>query len=135
MHGQPAGVETATVSAATPAQGVVIPLGGFPVLSTTQEAFALDLRRADHGDRRRPFQGRARNSRTGHHDLIERGRRLAAGRGLARGLLRGQLRVRGAGEENARQGQGDECGQRMPAQSVGGLHVMSFDRGNRNAGL
>ncbi|MDC8747661.1 WecB/TagA/CpsF family glycosyltransferase [Xanthomonas campestris] len=43
MHGQPAGVETATVSAATPAQGVVIPLGGFPVLSTTQEAFALDL--------------------------------------------------------------------------------------------
>ncbi|MCC5085348.1 WecB/TagA/CpsF family glycosyltransferase [Xanthomonas campestris pv. raphani] len=43
MHGQPAGVETATVSPATPAQGVVIPLGGFPVLSTTQEAFALDL--------------------------------------------------------------------------------------------
>ena len=31
------------MSAATPAQGVVIPLGGFPVLSTTQEAFALDL--------------------------------------------------------------------------------------------
>ncbi|TXD41362.1 WecB/TagA/CpsF family glycosyltransferase [Xanthomonas campestris] len=43
MHGQPAGVETVTVSPATPAQGVVIPLGGFPVLSTTQEAFALDL--------------------------------------------------------------------------------------------
>lgn len=31
------------MSPATPAQGVVIPLGGFPVLSTTQEAFALDL--------------------------------------------------------------------------------------------
>ncbi|MCF5974870.1 glycosyltransferase, partial [Xanthomonas perforans] len=43
MQGQRVDVETTGIASGTTPPGVVIPLGGFPVLSTTQEAFALDL--------------------------------------------------------------------------------------------
>ncbi|KHL59267.1 polysaccharide biosynthesis protein GumM, partial [Xanthomonas cannabis pv. cannabis] len=43
MQGQRVDRDTTSGAAAGTPAGVVIPLGGFPVLSTTQEAFALDL--------------------------------------------------------------------------------------------
>lgn len=43
MQGQRVDMETTGIANGTTPPGVVIPLGGFPVLSTTQEAFALDL--------------------------------------------------------------------------------------------
>ncbi|AOS03253.1 WecB/TagA/CpsF family glycosyltransferase [Xanthomonas oryzae pv. oryzae] len=43
MQGQRVDVETTGIASGNTPPGVVIALGGFPVLSTTQEAFALDL--------------------------------------------------------------------------------------------
>ncbi|WOB49757.1 WecB/TagA/CpsF family glycosyltransferase [Xanthomonas hydrangeae] len=53
MQGQRVETETTTSANAAPPQGVVIPLGGFPVLSTTQEAFALELFHALAAQQRR----------------------------------------------------------------------------------
>ncbi|KAB7764117.1 WecB/TagA/CpsF family glycosyltransferase [Xanthomonas maliensis] len=56
MHGQQAHTGTAEITVTPPPQGVIIPLGGMPVLSTTQDVFALELFHAlAAGQRRRVF--------------------------------------------------------------------------------